>query len=164
MHTHPLMQQFLELLGPRACTTTEALARLTRLDQFRAEMFAFWQNYDAILCPACALPAIPHGTSFETWTALRYTMAYNLTGWPGGAGGDVAGWSADWRSDRRPAVVRRRGAGDRRTHRNGFLWLATAAGGQCMPGGMRATSVEELRRAGYSDPAESLRGDAGRYL
>jgi amidase len=81
--THPLMQQFLELLRPRACTTTEALARLARLDQFRAEMFAFWQNYDAILCPACAVPAIPHGTSLENWTTISYTMAYNLTGWPG---------------------------------------------------------------------------------
>jgi amidase len=81
--THPLMQQFLELLRPRTCTTTEAFARLARLDQFRAEMFAFWQNYDAILCPACAVPAIPHATSLENWTALSYTMAYNLTGWPG---------------------------------------------------------------------------------
>jgi amidase len=81
--THPLMQQLRELLRPRSCTTSEAFARLARLDQFRAEMFAFWQNYDAILCPACAMPAIPHGTSLENWTSLSYTMTYNLTGWPG---------------------------------------------------------------------------------
>ena len=81
--THPLMQQFLRLLGPSACTTADAFARLARLEQFRAEMFAFWQNYDAILCPTCAVPAIPHGTSWEHWTAISYTMAYNLTGWPG---------------------------------------------------------------------------------
>jgi amidase len=61
--THWLLQQFLELLRPRACTTTDTFARLARLDQFRAEMFAFWQRYDAIVCPACAVPAIPHGRS-----------------------------------------------------------------------------------------------------
>jgi amidase len=80
--THPLMQHFLELLGPRACTTTDALARLVRLDEFRAEMFAFWQSYDAIICPACAVPAVAHGTSRSNWTAFTYTMTYNLTGWP----------------------------------------------------------------------------------
>jgi amidase len=80
--THPLMQQFLELLHPRVCTTTDAFARLTRLDQFRAEMFALWQSYDAILCPACAVPALPHGTSWANAAVISYTMAYNLTGWP----------------------------------------------------------------------------------
>jgi amidase len=79
---HPLMEEFLELLRPRACTTTDAFARLVRLDQFRAEMFGFWQDYDAIVCPTCAVPAIPHGTSWENWTSISYTMAYNLTGWP----------------------------------------------------------------------------------
>jgi amidase len=53
-----------------------------RLDQFRAEMFGIWQDYDAIVCPTCAVPAIPHGTSWENWTSISYTMAYNLTGWP----------------------------------------------------------------------------------
>jgi amidase len=77
------MQQFLGLLRPRACTTTDAFARLARLHQFRAEMFAFWQTYDAVLSPTCAVPAIPHGTSSEHWTAISYTMAYNLTGWHG---------------------------------------------------------------------------------
>ena len=81
--THPLMHQLLELLRPRAMSTTEALALLVRLDRFRAEMFAFWQRYGVILCPACAMPAMPHGTSWANSTAFGYTMAYNLTGWPG---------------------------------------------------------------------------------
>jgi hypothetical protein len=76
------MQRFLELLGPRPCTTTDALARLVRLDQFRAEMFAFWQSYDAMICPACAVPAIQQGTSWANASVFSYTMAYNLTGWP----------------------------------------------------------------------------------
>jgi amidase len=81
--THPHMHQLLELLRHRAMSTTEALALLARLDRFRAEMFAFWQRYDVILCPACAMPAMPHGTSWAYSTASGYTMAYNLTGWPG---------------------------------------------------------------------------------
>jgi amidase len=80
--THPLMQQRLELLRPRARSTPDALALLVRLDQWRAGMFAFWQTYDAILCPTCAVPALLHGTSRANATAFSYTMAYNLTGWP----------------------------------------------------------------------------------
>jgi len=80
--THPLMQQFLELLRPRAMSTTEALAVLVRLDQYRAEMYAFWRGYDVILCPVCAVPAVPYGTLWANSAALSYTMAYNLTGWP----------------------------------------------------------------------------------
>jgi amidase len=81
--THPLLQQLLELLRPRGRSTTDALALLVRLDLWRAGMFAFWRTYDAILCPACAVPALPHGTSWANVTAFSYTMAYNLTGWPG---------------------------------------------------------------------------------
>jgi amidase len=79
---HPLLQQRLEELRPRARSTTDALGLLARLDQWRAGMFAFWQTFDAILCPACSVPAMPHGTSSANSTAFSYTMAYNLTGWP----------------------------------------------------------------------------------
>jgi amidase len=39
----------------------------------------------AILCPVCAFPAIPHGTSDDSdkIDGFSYTKAYNLTGWPG---------------------------------------------------------------------------------
>jgi amidase len=53
-----------------------------RLDEFRAETFAFWQRYDAIVCPPCAVPAMLHGTSWANATVSSYSMAYNLTGWP----------------------------------------------------------------------------------
>ena len=82
MEIHPLMQQFLELLHPRACATTDAFARFVPLDQFRAEIFAFWKRYDAIVCPPCAEPAMLHGTSWANATVSSYSMAYNLTGWP----------------------------------------------------------------------------------
>jgi amidase len=80
---HPLMLQFLEMVGPKARSTTDALALLVRLDVWRAGMFAWWQSYDAILCPACAAPALPHGTSWANPSAYSYTLAFNLTGWPG---------------------------------------------------------------------------------
>ena len=48
------------------------------------EMFSFLRNYDMIVCPACAVPAIPHGTCWDAKTvpAFSYGMSYNLTGWP----------------------------------------------------------------------------------
>lgn len=40
------------------------------------------ENYDVIICPVCAYPAMHHGTTFEMFPAFSYTMTYNLTGWP----------------------------------------------------------------------------------
>jgi len=53
--------------------------------KYRSSMLSFMKNYDAILCPVNAFPAMLHGTS---WTpdkiiSFSYTAAYNLTGWPG---------------------------------------------------------------------------------
>jgi amidase len=47
-------------------------------------MFAFLQNYDAILSPVSASPALPHGASIEedNFRGFSYTMTYNVTGWP----------------------------------------------------------------------------------
>jgi amidase len=45
-------------------------------------MLSFMENYDIIICPVCAYPAMHHGTSFEMFPAFSYTMTYNLTGWP----------------------------------------------------------------------------------
>jgi amidase len=54
------------------------------LYSFRAAMFGFGQNYDAVLSPVCATPAVKHGTSIEdaTFRGFSYTMTYNVTGWP----------------------------------------------------------------------------------
>jgi amidase len=55
-----------------------------RVSIYRSTMLSFLKNYDLILCPVNALPAIEHGTSFkeETIPAFSYTVAHNLTGWP----------------------------------------------------------------------------------
>lgn len=57
-----------------------------QIDQFRSEMRAFLRQFDAILSPVAAFPALPHGTSIddEVFPGFSYTMTYNLTGWPAG--------------------------------------------------------------------------------
>ena len=58
---------------------------LAQVDLYRSEMLSFLKDYDLILCPVNAMPAIEHGTCFnqDVLPAFSYTIAYNLTGWPG---------------------------------------------------------------------------------
>ncbi len=58
---------------------------LVRVDMYRSAMLSFLANYDLILCPTNALPAIKHGEYLNEnmMAAFSYTIAYNLTGWPG---------------------------------------------------------------------------------
>jgi amidase len=48
-------------------------------------MLSFLKDYDLIVCPVNALPAVEHGTSArpDVFPAFSYTIAFNLTGWPG---------------------------------------------------------------------------------
>jgi amidase len=66
-------------------TASEMAHWLFRWGTFRNEMLAFMEAYDVIVCPACAFPAIPHGTSDDPDKVhgFGYTKTYNLTGWPG---------------------------------------------------------------------------------
>ena len=80
---HPMMQRLLDLLPPRAMSTAAFCAVLFKWDMFRSGMLAFLEQYDVILCPVNASPALPHGTTFDNLSAFSYTMTYNLTGWPG---------------------------------------------------------------------------------
>jgi amidase len=80
---HPMMQRLLELLPPRAMSTAAFCEVLFNWDMFRSGMLAFLEQYDVILCPVNASPALPHGTAFDNLSAFSYTMTYNLTGWPG---------------------------------------------------------------------------------
>jgi amidase len=79
---HPLIRGFLDMAaGERTASYFEGL--LIGLDRYRSAMLAFFQNYDLILCPVNALPALEHGTTPDNFTAFSYTIAHNLTGWPG---------------------------------------------------------------------------------
>lgn len=56
--------------------------RLREMDRFRSEMLGFMANYDVIICPVHANPAIKHGTEDDHFNGFSYTATYNLTGWP----------------------------------------------------------------------------------
>ena len=57
---------------------------LEQLDRSRGKMLAFFENYDAIICPACAFPAPQHGATLkeDLDAAFSYSEVYNYVGWP----------------------------------------------------------------------------------
>ncbi|AKB85075.1 amidase [Methanococcoides methylutens] len=80
---HPFTEGILEDCNLKAGSSADFSELLIQLDRFRSKMLSFMENYDVIICPVCAYPAMPHGTTFENFSAFSYTMTYNLTGWPG---------------------------------------------------------------------------------
>jgi amidase len=82
--THRLSEAWLTKLEPYRTTVAGFARYWADLDRFRARMFAFLEDFDAILSPVCAHAALPHGRSIEerTFPGFSYTMTYNLTGWP----------------------------------------------------------------------------------
>ena len=85
-------------------------ALLEAIDAARSRALAFFDDYDAILCPPSHALARPHGAShndsFDDWS---YMTIHNLLGWPGvslRAGGSASGLpvgvqvvAAPWRED-----------------------------------------------------------------
>jgi amidase len=116
---HPLFEGWLKKLD--SCRTgISGFAQLwAEMDQFRNEMFAFLRDYDAVVSPVAAFPAIPHGTSTgdSVFPGFSYTMTHNLTGWPAavvrcGTSGEglpigVQIAAAPWREDIALAVALR---------------------------------------------------------
>ena len=80
---HPWLQQ--RLADSEPIGVAEFTALLEEVDRFRSAMHAFMQDYDVILCPACAFAAPPHGSTLndEMRKGFSYTGNYNITGWPG---------------------------------------------------------------------------------
>jgi amidase len=79
---HPLLARYLETIGGRSPSASDFAVLAGRLDIYRRSMLGFLDRYDAMLCPAGAYTAMPHGTTFDQLRAFSYTMAFNLTGWP----------------------------------------------------------------------------------
>lgn len=71
------------LSAAQPVTATQLDALITKWYRVRSTMLSFLKNYDVILCPVNAFPAMPHGAEGEDLRAFSYTMTYNLTGWPG---------------------------------------------------------------------------------
>jgi amidase len=80
---HPWLRHRIE--EAQALEVGDYTALLEEVDAYRSEMLTFLQDYDAILCPVCAFPAPPHGSTMQPKLrrGFNYTGAYNLTGWPG---------------------------------------------------------------------------------
>ena len=72
---------WLDGLQPLSATELETV--VNRWYTVRSAMLSFFKNYDVVLSPVNAFPAMPHGTEKE-FKSYSYTMAYNLTGWPAG--------------------------------------------------------------------------------
>jgi amidase len=81
---HPLLRSWLEKLEPYRVDLAGFQRYWAEWDAYRTEMFAFFQNYDVILCPVYTQPALLHGTSTvdANFRGFSCTMAYNMTGWP----------------------------------------------------------------------------------
>lgn len=72
------------LAKSKASSSEEFSKLLEELDEFRSSMLQFMNDYDALLVPAGAHPAVLHGDSHkEENSDYSHTSAYNLTGWPG---------------------------------------------------------------------------------
>ena len=80
---NPVLQK--EMDEARPIDTAELTLLLEELDRFRSELLSFMKNYDLILCPQGAYPALPHGATIVhgKYGDFSHATAYNLTGWPG---------------------------------------------------------------------------------
>lgn len=59
------------------------LATLERWDAFRSSLLAWSSDWDLLVSPPNAHPALRHGESDARMSAFTYTMTWNLAGWPG---------------------------------------------------------------------------------
>jgi amidase len=82
--THPLLNGFLDHMRPHRATTAQLAKRWQQWDGYRANLRAFFQRYDAILCPVYTRTALRHGESLieENFRGFSYTMAWNVAGAP----------------------------------------------------------------------------------
>ena len=78
----PLTQQVLNRKRAAYLSGEELNRLLEHWTEFRARMLSFMRAYDAILSPAVAIPAPPHGGVSETLPGISYLPPYNQTGWP----------------------------------------------------------------------------------
>ena len=75
------------LLGVRPKDLPDSSARdvatvMNVWDNYRSSMLSFFDDFDVLICPVNATTALPLDAPID-FSAFSYTMAYNMTGWPG---------------------------------------------------------------------------------
>jgi amidase len=78
----PLIANMLAFLSENVPPASDYADRLARWDRFRLDAMTFLDRFDVVLSPVAAVPALPHGTTFEHINAFGYVFTHNLTGWP----------------------------------------------------------------------------------
>ena len=81
--SHPNLNAVIAMGEAKAASFLHSLN--VRRDLYRSRMLTFMRNYDLILCPVHTMPAFQHGTwlNEDVVPGFSYTIAYNITGWPG---------------------------------------------------------------------------------
>jgi amidase len=80
---HPMLQGLLESMRPHALSAAEFIGLWYRWDMWRSALLSFMEQYDLILSPVCAYPAMAHGTTGQHLAAFSYAQTYSLTASPG---------------------------------------------------------------------------------
>lgn len=78
----PLLKSYLKRAQTKKSSITELRLHLIELDRLRAQMLQAMQNYDVIICPVAATPALPHGTSRDHKYDFSYSIVFNILNWP----------------------------------------------------------------------------------
>jgi len=81
---HPLLTGWLDKLERYRVGMDGFAGYWAELDRYRAELLAFMDRFDVILCPAYTQTALSHGASIldENFRGFSHTMAFNVAGWP----------------------------------------------------------------------------------
>ncbi len=79
---HPWLER--RMAKATELSSSEYSAMLEQVDAFRSDMLSFMEDYDVIVCPVAAFPALPHEASLldENVPGMSYTGTFNITGWP----------------------------------------------------------------------------------
>jgi amidase len=80
---HPWIQGIIDMAEAGQPSGSQFFELLFNLDGFRNRMLSFMKEYDIVICPVNATPALLHGSAASQMPNFSYTYAYNLTGWPG---------------------------------------------------------------------------------
>ena len=79
---HPFVRWLAEMDESTALSGSKFAELLAKRDSWCSGMLSFMEDYDAVLSPVWAYPAVPHGAVAEDWPQSSFTHQYNLSGWP----------------------------------------------------------------------------------